>query len=302
MIEEKFFHNGSIIVDEGSPACEAYIVKKGSIEITKLFDTKRVILATLGPGQIVGELGVLREHRNRTAQAQAKGLTEVLAIPKAFFDTMQEQLDPVGRQLLLALATRLERTTEMKNFDRYDNPLRSYQTLLGVLGDGKTDDLDITDVYRAFRRVLGIERPELREILGRMECVNLIELMPNRKAPQKVKLVKHAQVDKVINAVTEDRGMEYFDFNLSANEFVEFNTAAEEKGVAPEKLWEYCVAGKLPRDALFIARKSLNQVDFSLAPDEEPAEEEAAESGASSERPQARFQGRALHGESDGPE
>ena len=133
MITERFYHDGTIIFEEDSQASEAFIIKSGAIEVSKLFDTKRVVLATIGPGQVVGELGVLRSHSKRTAQARAKGRTEVLAIEKAYFDKMLENLDAVGRQILLALAARVEHTTQMKNFDRYDNALRSYHTLISTL-------------------------------------------------------------------------------------------------------------------------------------------------------------------------
>ena len=66
MITERFYHDGTIIFEEDSQASEAFIIKSGAIEVSKLFDTKRVVLATIGPGQVVGELGVFCGRVDRT--------------------------------------------------------------------------------------------------------------------------------------------------------------------------------------------------------------------------------------------
>jgi CRP-like cAMP-binding protein len=272
MITERFFHDGTIIFEEDSQATEAFIIKSGAIEVSKLFDTKRVVLATIGPGQVVGELGVLRSHSKRTAQGRAKGRTEVLAIEQAYFDQMLENLDAVGRQILLALAARVEHTTQMKNFDRYDNPLRSYHTLIAALCAGKETDegVDIEAASRSFRRVLGVQRLELREVLQRMERVKLIELIPSSSNPQTIKLTKHDNVDKVINQVTEDLGTDYFDFNLSSRDMMEFDLIAEEQGVTSDELWKAMVAGKVPREAIFLGRSIVEKADLSAPSPDAP--------------------------------
>ena len=282
MITERFYHDGTIIFEEDSQASEAFIIKSGAIEVSKLFDTKRVVLATIGPGQVVGELGVLRSHSKRTAQARAKGRTEVLAIEKAYFDKMLENLDAVGRQILLALAARVEHTTQMKNFDRYDNALRSYHTLISTLCEGKDEGIEVESASRTFRRVLGVQRAELLEILQRMERVKLVELVPSVR-PQFVKLAKHDNVDKVINQVTEDLGTDYFDFSLSSRDMMEFDLIAEEKGIDPDTLWKALVGGKIPREAIFLGRAIVEKTDLD-APAAEPDERGGRGRGGERER------------------
>ena len=275
MITDRFYHDGTILFEEGSPASEAFIIKSGAVEVSKLFDNKRVVLATIGAGQIVGELGVLRSHHERTAKAQAKGATEVLAIPQEYFDGMLEKLDAVGRQILLALATRVETTTRMKNFDRYENPLRSFYTLLETMSVGNDTGLDIATVYRTFRRVLGFQREELREVLARMERVKLIELHPSNRQPERVLITKQENVDKVIDDVTENLGADYFDFCLSSRDLVEFQAASEELGIGGDALWQAVVGGTIPRDAVYLGRMALEK----LRPNTQPAAAEPAGEG-----------------------
>ena len=263
MITERFYHDGTIIFEEDSRATEAFIVKSGSIEVSKLFETKRVILATIGPGEVVGELGVLRQHSRRTAQAQARGPTEVVAIAKAYFDSMLDNLDSVGRQILLALAARVEHTTQMKNFDRYDNALRSYHTLIATLckGEEDGDTVTIDAASRSFRRILGIQHAELLEILRRMERVQLVELLPQIR-PKTVRLIKHERIDTVIKQVTDDLGSGYFDFSLSSRDLMEFALIAEEEGISRDELWRALEEGKIPRETIFLERSTVRKADL----------------------------------------
>lgn len=71
MTREKLEYNaGDVIFQEGYPADNAYIIQTGKVEIYQTKDGQEQIIATLGPGEMFGEYGVLDDHP-RTASARA---------------------------------------------------------------------------------------------------------------------------------------------------------------------------------------------------------------------------------------
>ena len=75
----KTYLPGATIFFEGQPADCAYIVESGQVEICAVRDRTHITLATLGQGEIFGEMAVL-DDGVRSAQARAVEETEVLII------------------------------------------------------------------------------------------------------------------------------------------------------------------------------------------------------------------------------
>lgn len=78
---------GWSMVHEHEPPDEAYLVLEGRVRIT--LDRERV--ATLGPGEFVGEIGPV-ERRLRTATATAMEPLLTLAFPSAVFADLRRTL------------------------------------------------------------------------------------------------------------------------------------------------------------------------------------------------------------------
>jgi hypothetical protein len=78
------FASGTMIFDEGDVSHEAYLVRAGRIEVLKASTAGPLRLAVLGPGDVLGEMGLLDE-RPRSASARALEDTEVDAVSAAEF-------------------------------------------------------------------------------------------------------------------------------------------------------------------------------------------------------------------------
>ena len=59
---ELIYQAGEVIVEEGKPGSSAYLLKSGSVEVSKTVEDTRVILAILESGQVFGEMSLLDEH------------------------------------------------------------------------------------------------------------------------------------------------------------------------------------------------------------------------------------------------
>ncbi|HEX8857299.1 MAG TPA: redoxin domain-containing protein [Thermoleophilaceae bacterium] len=88
---------GDTIVAEGDPADRFYVIAKGEVAVTRRGpEGQEIELATLGPGQFFGEVGLLAETR-RTATVRAVADVELLALSWQEFQAALEQSDRAKR-------------------------------------------------------------------------------------------------------------------------------------------------------------------------------------------------------------
>mgnify|MGYP000928610478 CR=1 FL=1 len=105
-MKTELFGPGSYIFKEGDLSQEAYRIIRGKVELTTDVDSKPVILAQLGKGDIFGEMAMIDE-RPRTASAQCLKPTECEVMQPGDFQSVI--LDQPARSLpyLSALFERL---------------------------------------------------------------------------------------------------------------------------------------------------------------------------------------------------
>lgn len=99
---------GDIIFNEGEEGTEAYIVIKGEVEIFRKIGNREIILATLGPGSIFGEMSLI-DNQPRMASGRALSDTELLIISQRNLHYRIEKIgsnDQVLRRLLSVLVER----------------------------------------------------------------------------------------------------------------------------------------------------------------------------------------------------
>ncbi|MDJ0852399.1 MAG: cyclic nucleotide-binding domain-containing protein [Myxococcota bacterium] len=106
MLETRRFKAGETIIRENDFGETAYIVQKGQVEISREVDGKAMHLATLGPGETIGEMSMI-DDKPRSATAVAVGDCELTEIHHDdFFEALQT--DPQASIMILkALFERL---------------------------------------------------------------------------------------------------------------------------------------------------------------------------------------------------
>jgi len=96
----RVFHEG-----DNSDAC--YIVKEGSFRVTREHsDGRAITLATLGPGEIFGELAML-DGDKRSASAEALTDGELLALPAGDVRSLLARHPEIALKLVAGLVRRL---------------------------------------------------------------------------------------------------------------------------------------------------------------------------------------------------
>ena len=98
------FDTDDFIFREGDPGDCAYIIDSGMVEVSLDKDGRKLVVATLTKGDILGEMAII-DQLPRSASARAIVPTEVTAIPLDYVSQKIEQTDPTVRMFLrLAMA------------------------------------------------------------------------------------------------------------------------------------------------------------------------------------------------------
>jgi len=101
------FPAGTRVFHEGDSSDACYIVKEGSFRVTREHtDGRAITLATLGPGEIFGELAML-DGDKRSASAEAVTDGELLALPAADVRGLLARHPEIALKLVAGLVRRL---------------------------------------------------------------------------------------------------------------------------------------------------------------------------------------------------
>lgn len=68
------FEPGEIVIKEGTKGTSAFIVLSGAVEVLKRSGDRDIPVATLGEGQVFGEMGLIEDHPR---SASVKAMTDL---------------------------------------------------------------------------------------------------------------------------------------------------------------------------------------------------------------------------------
>lgn len=119
------FAPGAIIVEQGAPGSEMFIIDDGEVEIVRSRAGIDKVLVTLGPGDFFGEMSVL-ENRPRSATARAKGACRLLPIDASTLDALLREHPEVAVRMMRKLSGRLRAFEEQEE--------RAGQAALAAMG------------------------------------------------------------------------------------------------------------------------------------------------------------------------
>lgn len=116
------FRKAELIIHAGASSHSLYYVVKGSVEVVlESADGKEMIVACLGRGEFIGELGVFYPDAVRMARVRARCDSEIAEISYPKFHRLAEQqiaiLYAVGRQLASRLVTTTRAAADLAFMD-----------------------------------------------------------------------------------------------------------------------------------------------------------------------------------------
>ena len=96
---------GEVLYRQGDPSDCAWLIERGAIELHSEQGRRTTLHGTLGPGELIGELGML-DGQPRSATATARGDTTLLAIDHDQFLERLDGGDAIVRTLVMSLLRR----------------------------------------------------------------------------------------------------------------------------------------------------------------------------------------------------
>jgi CRP-like cAMP-binding protein len=134
------FGRGEVVVHRDDPADTMHLVQSGSLAVrvlTALGDM--ATLAIVGPGGVVGEMGLIRAARMRTATIQALTPTETYSLNRETFERLRREHPAVDALLVQILADRVVEVTERLMDALYTPAPRRVASFIETLADRYRD-------------------------------------------------------------------------------------------------------------------------------------------------------------------
>ena len=108
--ETQLLADGTVLFREGEPGDYAYYIEEDRIELVSKLDGMNLVLSTVGPGDMVGEMALLDNHP-RTATAYVRDHARVIRIHASHVLDKLRHADPL---IALLLKTVLSRFRDMR--------------------------------------------------------------------------------------------------------------------------------------------------------------------------------------------
>lgn len=201
----KQFDEGQVIFHEGVAGYVAYILKSGSVRISFQNKNKQIVLATIKPVTVFGEMVLLLENHTRTATATAVENSELVEISKGAFDAYIKSSPPVISTVIMALAERLQRTNERAI--RVPNILEATTEILNMLVVHDKRELPYSKTVKAISSILVVNKKETEKVLTMMDSFNLLEIKPDDHGQKTIYIAEDidfpGQASKMFKALNE---------------------------------------------------------------------------------------------------
>jgi len=171
---------GTRVFHEGDSSDACYIVREGSFRVTREHsDGRAITLATLGPGEIFGELAML-DGDKRSASAEALTDGELLALPATDVLALLARHPEIGMKLVAGLVRRLRAANVRISRQSFQTVPSRVAGILAQLsseaedGDGPTS-VTIRMNQSDLAQLAGTSRESVSRFLAELERAGVVE-------------------------------------------------------------------------------------------------------------------------------
>jgi CRP-like cAMP-binding protein len=175
------FAPGAILFREGERGAEMFVIQAGHVQISKRVANGDKVLATLGPGEFLGEMAILNSKpRTATARVTDEGPARVLSIDAKRFEQMIANNREITLRLIKKLSARLDSADALIEILMHKDPkarvmrgLSRHAEAFGVRTDaGVRVGLTVADLAAQVNTDVAVAE----EVLGRLKRVRVISI------------------------------------------------------------------------------------------------------------------------------
>ena len=177
------FPKGARVFHEGDESDACYIIRSGEVRVTREHsDGRAIALATLGPGEIVGELAML-DGEVRSASVEALSDIELLAVAARDMRGLLERNPEITAKLVIALTRRVRETNERvarQSFQTVPSRVAGVLSQLvaeaGSDGNGARDGVTIRMNQADLAQLAGTSRESVSRFLAVLERAGVVRV------------------------------------------------------------------------------------------------------------------------------
>src|SRR5918994_4475518 len=176
------FPAGVRVFHEGDHSDACYLVRKGDLRVTREHpDGRAIALATLGPGDIFGELAML-DGEVRSASVEAPSDSELLALPASDVRALLAGSAEITSKLVVALTRRLREANERISRQSFQTvPSRGAGVLNQLLADAAVTPMVREGVTIRLRQadlaqLAGTSRESVSRFLATLERAGVVQV------------------------------------------------------------------------------------------------------------------------------
>lgn len=183
---EKKFSPGEILCREGEQGSEAFLIQSGRVRITTRRNNDDVVLAELGPGELVGEFSLI-DREPRSATAMALTTTHVLAIRGSRLDSLFKRSPELATSIVKLLVHKLRETNLRHTSESSINDWRFWRKTLYLLlllaaarSDAQENEVRLAhrETCENFAIGLGITAEQANKVVGRLLAADVLYSHP----------------------------------------------------------------------------------------------------------------------------
>lgn len=174
------FPAGTRVFHEGDSSDACYIVKEGSFRVTREHsDGRAITLATLGPGEIFGELAMLDGDR-RSASAESLTDGELLALPANDVRSLLARHPEIALKLVAGLVRRLRAANVRLSRQSFQTVPSRVAGILAQLsreaqdGQGEGAEVTIKMNQTDLAQLAGTSRESVSRFLAELERAGVV--------------------------------------------------------------------------------------------------------------------------------
>lgn len=262
--QSKTFLKGEVLFKEGEKGHVAYMIQSGTINIVKNIKGKRQILATLGPGEIFGEMAII-SRSVRVAGAEAASECTVLVLTARLILMLLKKSHPTVFHLTRVLASRLASADRAISESRSDNSWLTFCRLLHMKhrifqttprGEDTPIGITLEELSREFSAISNAPQHEIDRHLKSAIGFNMITV--NKIGAQTYLSITRPD-DFLIIAENLSEDVNKFSGKVFLSDFVDIFDFSSLVDSNPEMIYKKIGVGEFPEDICVLHKEATSK-------------------------------------------
>lgn len=185
----KSFFKGQEIFKVGQESSVAYMIKKGAVNIFKVVNNEKIILARLGEGEIFGEMGVIGGGC-RSASAEAAEYCDLVILTDHMVMKLMNQCPKTIQYMIRLLSKRLARTNDMVQAKGHRSDFISICRILDLCFRNHLNmpreqakkernydlGLDLNKLCKTIRSIILVSQSEIDAVLAKLKSLRIVDI------------------------------------------------------------------------------------------------------------------------------